>query len=370
MALAALLAAVTQTDLRDATLEAPGHGRDIAPATAAAASPSVAGAGPTTSTTSGVPGACALRPCVLHVAGSPLLYVDEYEDGSGHRLTNIIHGMAVAARNGMNFGGAKGVPKYAGRRPHGHEFREVLEGFFGPSAAGQLLPEPTPEFDATFKSVRALEQERAALPDLARVHLPDANEWSHNDSEPYAAYFTAELHAALLAPLLRWPLAFSGARPSVALHLRRGDLRRGQWMVYPDTYYLDIVALIRERWPAADVHAWSSTKVRKQDERGKYWTDSDFDALRAAGIVVHLDDDSLVEVMAHFARADAFVMAPSYLSYAAAIPSRSCVVYPGGDVNNHGRALAGWVDGKQPERPGYAEELRACVARGLRSRNY
>lgn len=38
-------------------------------------------------------------------------------------------------------------------------------------------------------------------------------------------------------------------------------------------------------------------------------------------------------------------------------------------MNNHGRALAGWVDGKRPDRPGCAEELRTCVARGLRSRS-
>ena len=93
----------------------------------AAAAPEAAGASPF----------CNLGVCRQHGAQAPRLFVAEHTDGAGHRMANIINGIAVAAHNRMNFGGVVAVPNSVTEQ--GHDFRGLVNRFFGSQDAAKQL---------------------------------------------------------------------------------------------------------------------------------------------------------------------------------------------------------------------------------------
>merc|ERR1712228_955740 len=55
--------------------------------------------------------ACGLQVCLFHAPSAPRLFVAEHNDGMGHRMQNIIDGIAIAVKNKMNFGGVQSLPQ-------------------------------------------------------------------------------------------------------------------------------------------------------------------------------------------------------------------------------------------------------------------
>ena len=67
----------------------------------------------------------------MHGPSAPVLFTDTPADGSGHRLSRILAGLAVAAANGYNYGGA--LTAMDTTRFLGKDFGAVLAGYFGNS---------------------------------------------------------------------------------------------------------------------------------------------------------------------------------------------------------------------------------------------
>ena len=130
-------------------------------------------------------------------------------------------------------------------------------------------------------------------------------------------------------------------RPSVAMHIRRGDIsKQSGGMFTDDEYYLDVLDVILASFPHADVHAFSSSV--DLDE---------FSAFAARGVRVHIDGSPLGDWW-HFAAADIFVMAKSTFSHVPAMLNRKCVVY-----QHHWRApLANWLT-----LEGLSDSLPRCL---------
>lgn len=163
-----------------------------------------------------------------------------------------------------------------------------------------------------------------------------------------------------LAPLARF---WGSRRPTVALHVRRGDVHTSNSRVARSVYthhyvadsaYLDIIGVVLRRYPSADVHVWSSAEG--------FYTNASFEPFARAGATLHIDTDEM-EAQAHFATADVFVMGRSCFSLLPALLNPNCVVATVHGSNKmtdealvravpHGMALSGGRAG---------EELLGCM---------
>lgn len=141
---------------------------------------------------------------------------------------------------------------------------------------------------------------------------------------------------------------FVPARPSVALHVRRGDLPPGDPRLYPDTLFFKVVEVIRSLLPNVDVHVFSSTvkdhiprvkgtglNFRWDQERGVgewehivVWNSSTFDGYRQRAMQVHLDDSDLMMPWSHLAQATVLVASDSAFSDIPIMLNPNCVIGP------------------------------------------
>lgn len=288
---------------------------------------------------------------------APRLFVIEHIDGAGHRMKTIIEGIAVAVKNRMNFGGVMPVPNTV--TEHGHDFRKVVDAFFGGRASEALFPAKRPEFAFEFKGgVRELEDKREDIKEMTSVYCPNTNEWEMMQV-PTSRYFSPALRAALRNPLEQRSLNFAPGKAAVAVHLRRGDLRPGEHRATEDKYYFELLKHLRAELPEADVHVWSSTKNILADPKHPRWKETDFDGYRQWGATVHLDDADLLDPWAHMARAHVLIMSMSSFSIVPGMLNQNCVIYAG----SVSKPLDGWVNGMEQKRKSYVEELKACFAR-------
>jgi len=337
--------------------------RSVSPSTTQGPSSSIAA--------SGAVHKCKLPLCMFHNAGALRLYVNEHSDGAGHRLKNIIEGIAISLRFGLNLGGALPVGTLV--TEHGHNFRDILNAFFGVGAGDELVAASREvPVEKTINTVEALDswlQSRGdnAAP-VSSVYLPSVGDWqvwAGKNYIPAETIFPDDLRAALGQELAKLPLPhFDPARPSVAIHVRRGDLRRDDKRVIPDQYYLDMIQQIKKHIPEADVHIWSSLENAEAYKRLKHWNVSDFDVFRREGITLHLDDPGLVEPWAHLARADVLIMSQSAFSAVPAYLNLNCVIFYGHNL----APLGNWLDGTHQDRRTYKRELRSCLARAKKKK--
>lgn len=293
---------------------------------------------------------------MLHDPQAPRIFVAEHIDGAGHRLRNILEGMAVAEKNGMNFGGvwAKGPGWF--KTEHGHNFRDLVDAFFGGTASKEIFIEqiqnhPAPiNFTVKFESVRELEKAHGRFNNLANIFLPSSSEWSYNNSVPVSEYFTPRLLAAFRQQLAKRSLTFAPDQVAVGVHVRRGDLGKKESRALPDKVFFEIVKRIRLLLPLADVHVWSST--------WPFWNSSAFDGYRKRNMSVHLDDPTLMDPWAHLSRAKILVSSPSNFAFIAALLNPYCVI----DLTESHRIFKNWMNGNDQKRPSYNDELKACIA--------
>jgi len=307
---------------------------------------------------------CPLKACLQHGAAAPKLFVQEHGDGSGHRMQNLLDGMAVAAKNGMNFGGVVPLGHAGHSNPPIKKFRRVVDAFFGQNASTTMFFEP--KFDATFNDVRTFEKTRSSIHDGQLISLPSADSWQRSAGGKSEDYYTPALTASILSGLQKYPLKFAPRRPKVALHVRRGDLRQSQGRAMNDEYFYRVVNDVRKLLPEADVHIWSSTENWNDEleQNGKaYWKSSDFDGYRQRKMTVHLDnadEEDLVGAWANMARADVYIMSRSSFSWVPAVLNRGCVIYPG-----NSEFLSSWVAGDNEKRKTYWDELKTCIQRAV-----
>jgi len=131
-------------------------------------------------------------------------------------MINVIEGMAVAVRNGLNFGGILAVPNAV--TEHGVDFRALVERLFGKGAEKELFCDKLPDIEMNLKEVAHLERERKHLRPGRNYYLPAANGWATADrSVPASAYFSDSLRSLLGQHLQALPLKFApGGRPHKA----------------------------------------------------------------------------------------------------------------------------------------------------------
>lgn len=312
---------------------------------------------------------CSLNVCEMHDCQMPRLFVIEFFDGAGHRMAGIINGIAVAAAFKMNFGGV--VQTDRTMTEHSVDFRKVVESFFGENSTKELFVHKATKFDSKvyFNSPQEFKEKRATFSNHSKIWIGSANIWDYgqeynpdNDYDkflPLSTYFNTEMKSALRQFLGPWLLKFTPHRPSVAMHVRRGDLEPGDNRIVPDSYYLRLVRLLRQHLPKADIHVWSSIGPGLMKKTN--WKPSDFDAFRQNGVQVHLDEDDPVVTWAHQARADVFVASASFFSYIPAVLNAGCVIYPG--IRD-----PAWMNGMNENRSTYNDELQNCLfqtGRGL-----
>jgi len=304
-------------------------------------------------------GVCASKLCRFYDTSVPYLFVAEHSDGYGHRMQNILDGLAVASKNGMNFGGVIPSGSVGGPR---QRFRLILNMFFGGGTSRDIFRHPN--CDVKFASPQLLESNRPNLSNHSLVYLPSLDSWERTKS-PTTAYYTPELKNTLRRNLDTLPLVYAAKRPRVGIHVRRGDLPKNDGRILPDAYFVSLVARIRHILKDADVHIWSSIE---NPTGANYWNSADFDTFRKQKINVHLnntpnvvqynstDTQDVVSIWAHLARADIFILSHSSFSYVPAVLNAGCVIHPGMSP-----ALVGWVDGMKAT----STQLEECLMRAV-----
>jgi len=105
---------------------------------------------------------CSLPLCVFHGPTAPRLWVAEQSDGAGHRMMNVVNGMAVAQKVGMNFGGVLQWEVGSEVTDQHVNFTDVAAALFGATTndIGSLFAccrGSDPGFDFSFQGTRELE---------------------------------------------------------------------------------------------------------------------------------------------------------------------------------------------------------------------
>lgn len=297
--------------------------------------------------------------CSLSGPDAARLFIHERSDGAGAVLHNIIYGMAVAAKRGLNFGGVLAHP----HESHNVDVERAVTEFFGED----IFVRSKPRFDVKFETVADLEaglseaEGGLSLPPNSSILL-DADSMvkasglggalSRRGLTTIDDYLSPAFLAALkrgLPWLNQRALEFEPGKTPVALHVRRGDIGiGGKWT--SDQEYSDLVERIRKQLPSgsADLHVFS-------ESRG--FNASEYERQHAN---VHLDGRDLLGIWAHMAHAQVLVVARSSFSWVPAFLNEHCVIYKAyGDGR---RPLEAWAPSDDAAR------VDACVAKA-RSRD-
>jgi len=348
--------------------------------------------------------------CSLHPASAPMFVHPQRPDGVGATLQQMIYAAAFAHSRGWNYGGALGP---LDRSPHGFSTRLAAQWLFG--SADVLVPKAPsrPGHHSIIKvndirlatsslppNLGALEQVGVVelksytsipLDELLLSHaandcpsscncsyghfIDDKNQLSFRNASPWLScgivldlvfqpVFLAALRAGAhcrLGQYMNGQSFFtdetagqrrSAERPTVAVHVRRGDVSaRSGGMFTPNDYYITALRLIREQYPRADVHIFSSSRDPSEFDDIKSELSSSSEHKTWSGL--HLNGSPLVDWM-HFATADIFVMAKSTFSHVPAVLNEGCVVY-----QHHWRApLSQWVG-----LDTLAVDIKGCLTR-------
>jgi len=306
--------------------------------------------------------------CSVAPSSATTLYHAQLQDGAGAVALQAVHAAAYASSRGWRYGGsflpcAPGFVLCQGgciraaqcRRLFAHAFTadEAISLLLGAGLSRGLAGVNSTDslaraFAATRRAGRAAVVVRSAKA-LGRLRPPPGAPTDVLFTQtglPWADLARVVSRPPFLAVLRRGacraadprnataPRLFAGGgRPSVAVHVRRGD--RGIW-VQPqpggggavrdrwtaDGYFLGAVAAARALLPSADVHVFSSTEGAAAQAEPRLWSE-----YRRLGATVHLDEVRAPEVWAHLMRADVLVLSRSSFSALAGVVNPGCVVY-------------------------------------------
>jgi len=306
-------------------------------------------------------------PCFMNSHDAPVLFIKESNEGMGSRVQELLTAMAVASRNGMNFGGM--VSRGVCHKAHGASVVRAARALFKLPHGNDIFTEEPPVFHAVYRGVQNLEESFArgsirgadfqsgsnVLVQLRCISCElDGPDWNHSEYQKYwDPHFMKALRESAVG-LYSQPLVFKADVPAVAVHVRRGDVAANNSRRHtPDSWYFTMVSRIRKTMPDADVHVFSSLEGKHED--------SEFDEYRKRGMTVHLDEMDIAKPWAQLARADVLVMAKSSFSHVPALLSNGCVLY---EEYWH-RPQTNWVvikPGQESGEPSYDDEkLEDCL---------
>ncbi|KAL1500270.1 hypothetical protein AB1Y20_012937 [Prymnesium parvum] len=291
--------------------------------------------------------------CLMASRETAIFYHVHRVDGAGGTLMAMLYAMAYAAVEGMQYGGALAVC-HAGGLCHRHVSHNLavdrfisfvlgVRGFsivhanasYGQQAA--LFSRIELPQDNTFSRQRIvinqlnltrtnplLRQTPAPFVYYSSTYFPLEQLGGNAGLDSFfSADFLSRLRGAASCRLVSRVTHFrtGKGRLVVAMHVRRGDVINfgmTKKRFTPDAYYLRLADTIKKQAPSAQFHVYSHTE--------RAYRAASFDIFTQKGFLVHLDDDPL-DVLAHLAQADVFVMAKSAFSSVAAFLNHRCVIY-------------------------------------------
>jgi hypothetical protein len=262
--------------------------------------------------------------------------------------------MAVAAKNGMNIAGFVSIPFECPVRiyhgfPYGVNVKTVYDFFFGLNSTDLFVNRRQPHV-AKYRNMRALEKDTT---DVMPLGIPDPlapgaqsildesdllMQFSglHNTRREIQQYMTKGFISTLRAmasnkAVMERPLWFAGdGRPTVAVHIRRGDVKQrgvNQFRWSPDSWYMDKIQKIRHQLPDADVHVFTSVDEDTDQESLYVWNNT------VNHLTVHTDEEknmashATMDAWAHFAQADIVILSRSSYGHVPAMLNTNCVIY-------------------------------------------
>eukprot|EP00747_Dinoflagellata_sp_TGD_P118477 gnl/TRDRNA2_/TRDRNA2_172823_c0_seq8.p1 gnl/TRDRNA2_/TRDRNA2_172823_c0~~gnl/TRDRNA2_/TRDRNA2_172823_c0_seq8.p1 ORF type:complete len:383 (+),score=24.18 gnl/TRDRNA2_/TRDRNA2_172823_c0_seq8:63-1211(+) len=274
--------------------------------------------------------------CNLSGHSAPLLFVHSRNDGLGARAQSIAASMAIAAKHKLNFGGAFVDENKVIQ--HGVNTSSIMTELFGsdlyearcmPTKTIKIeFPNHAPRPIGDFANVGDMErffQDGKQIPQGHHVFLKDDcvachldNRFrGHSSRERYnTSFLEAFRHASSLTT---HPQSLTPRdRPLVAMHIRRGDVKRGDprqaIRFTPDELYYMLASKILEQLPNADIHVFSQGG------------NEEFDGYKKRGMKLHLNTD-VIEAWRYFANADVMIAAKSSFSFVPALLNTGCVIY-------------------------------------------
>jgi len=95
-------------------------------------------------------------PCFMNGHDAPVLFIKESNEGMGSRVQELLTAMAVASRNGMNFGGM--VSRGVCHKAHGASVVRAARALFKLPHGNDIFTEEPPVFHAVYRGVQNLEE--------------------------------------------------------------------------------------------------------------------------------------------------------------------------------------------------------------------
>jgi hypothetical protein len=302
--------------------------------------------------------------CQLSGTDVPKIYIKEGSDGLGSRLHDIIAGVAIAAKSRMALAGVS-VGRKACGVSHGINILEAAGSFFGLQDPNLMFKFEDPDTGYCQVHLSA----KSFLDTLKKYGMPGSNCNILISSNSLArdlsvhgsasSWYTPRLRQELRNGFIwKKPLAFNTGSTSIAIHIRRGDVKEGfgLWEARgtSDQWRFSLIAQLKTLVPRADIHVFSNLEGDSSS--------SEYDGYRARGATVHLDEADPIETWAHLVAADVFVMAKSSFSYVPALLNDNCLVYQG----FWHTPLDGWVsaqaDEEAPLDAAAEQKLRGCIS--------
>ncbi|CAE7458438.1 unnamed protein product [Symbiodinium natans] len=286
-----------------------------------------------------------------------MMYAVARLDGVGERVMQMVMYMAFATFHNFSFGGfLYNEPYDTEHVTHGMtaaDMHDLTTEFMGSNVSALRLRARNPHFDHCWRGGLERQKPQLAGGEMVLVNDNCARPGERRDLFLLSQPFLKRLR--LSTTLLGRPTKyFEPGQLRIAIHLRRGDIRKtttdwwpGPDRLVPDALYVGFLSLLRRLLKPAEIHIFSTSSSS--------FPSTSFNRYRQPGVHVHLDGD-ILDDWAHMAQADVLVVAPSGFSWVAGILNSKCVVsfeaFPWGDLPH-------WIQLNNDFRQ--ADKIQSCL---------
>ena len=317
----------------------------------------------------------------LMKSGNPIFFNRLRHDGAGATVLNMLYAAAYAEKLGWKYGGA--VAYWVKGKFYNHKHLvnvpAMVEFTFGRPMIFQnshisALNTSTTWVEQVYGVENSLESFRSGAREATNVIVLDSynmhkiedmlptEEMTIDGGRTYlnvsnlgqlmTPSFISNLRAGNMKNLQNLDLLFKKGVPTLAIHMRRGDVGPEHSNRYTEnSYYIELVRRIRKVLPDVDCHAFSSLEGKHQED--------EFREFQQESIHLHFEDVSAQLNWAHFIKADILIMAKSSYSHTPALINPNCIVYE----PYHAGKLPHWVTKAQITD----EYIRNCYKKKFKS---